>query len=83
MRVDKIFQGVFIIKVELKFFLFQILGVGIIWLGMTIFFNKLEGSGVYIYYGVTSWLLFLIVLAGKHYFGERKEKQKENDEKNL
>lgn len=70
----------FIIKVELKFFLYQILGVGIIWLGMTVFFSKLVGSGVYIYYGVSSWLLFLIVLAGKHYLSERKAKQAEKDE---
>lgn len=62
-------------KIDMKFFIFQIIGVGIIWLGMTFFFQDIFGNGKLIYYGVTSWLLFLIVLAGKHYFNERKEKQ--------
>lgn len=63
------------IKIDLKFYLYQILGVLIIWLGMTFFFEDIFGAGKLIYYAVTSWLLFLIVLAVKKFLNDRKEKQ--------
>lgn len=63
------------IQVDLKFYGYQILGVLIIWLGMTFFRDDITGSGVYIYYAVTSWLLFLIVLAVKRFIHDRKEKK--------
>lgn len=66
-------------EVKLKFYLYQILGVLIIWLGMTFFLDKMYDSGKYIYYAVTSWLLFLIVLAIKQWFRERSNN--ENDHK--
>lgn len=62
-------------KVNWKFFGYQILAVFIIWAGMTFFYNELKQSGVFIYYVVTSWLLFLIVLGVKHFLRERKEKE--------
>ncbi len=62
-------------EIGLKFYLYQILGVLIIWLGMTFFLDKIDGPGKLIYYVVTSWLLFLIVLAGKKFATDRKEKQ--------
>lgn len=62
-------------EVNLKFYLYQIAGVLIIWLGMTFFLDRMYDSGKYIYYAVTSWLLFLIVLAVKHWLRERKEKK--------
>lgn len=63
-----------IVKIDLKFYLYQILGVLIIWLGMTFFLDNIDGGGTIIYYIVTSWLLFLIVLAGKKFFADRKDK---------
>ncbi|MEI3612131.1 hypothetical protein [Pseudogracilibacillus sp. SO30301A] len=63
------------IKVDLKFYLYQILGVFIIWIGMTIFLDDLFGAGRIIYYVVTSWLLFLIVLTIKKFINDRKEKK--------
>ena len=60
-------------KIDFKFFGYQILGVLIIWLGMTFFYGELKPSGVLIYYVVTSWLLFLIVLAVKQFLRERRE----------
>lgn len=62
-------------KIDLKFYLYQILGVIIIWLGMTFFLDKIDGAGKIIYYVVTSWLLFLFVLAGKKLIADRKGKQ--------
>lgn len=59
---------------NLKFYLYQILGVFIIWLGMTFFLDKMYDSGKIIYYVVSSWLLFLIVLAIKKWVRDRKEK---------
>lgn len=64
------------IKIDLKFYGYQIVGVLIIWLGMTFFLDDITGSGKTIYYVVTSWLLFLIVLAGKKFFKDRQEKKK-------
>ncbi len=63
------------IKVDLKFYLYQILGVLIIWIGMTIFLDDLFGVGRIIYYVVTSWLLFLIVLTVKKFINDRKGKE--------
>lgn len=62
------------IKIDLKFFGYQILGVFIIWIGMTFFVDDMFESGKYIYYGVTSWLLFLIVLFVRKFISDRKEK---------
>lgn len=62
-------------EIGLKFYLYQILGVFIIWLGMTFFLDKIDGPGKLIYYVVTSWLLFLFVLTGKKFIADRREKQ--------
>jgi len=59
-----------------KFFGYQIIAVLIIWLGMTVFFKKLDSSGVIIYYVVTSWLLFLLVLFFKNMYKQRKGQSK-------
>lgn len=56
-----------------KFFGFQLLAVAIIWGGMTIFLDQLEGNAKIIYYVVTSWLLFILVLFIKSLF-QPKEK---------
>lgn len=63
------------IEMKLSFYIYQIIGVGIIWGGMTFFFDKIEGNAIYIYYAVTSWLLFLIVLAIKKFITDQKNKQ--------
>ena len=57
-----------------KILLYQVIAIGIIWCGMAFFFNDLHQSGVYIFYAVTSWLLFLIVLYIKAIIRERKDK---------
>jgi len=62
------------VEVTLKFYLYQILGVFIIWLGMTFFLDKMYDSGKIIYYLVTSWLLLLIVLAVKQWLRDRRER---------
>lgn len=64
----------------IKFFLYQILGVGIIWLGMFFFFDDLYDSGKIIFYIVTSWLLFLIVLAVKQFLHDQKNREEEGDQ---
>lgn len=60
-------------EVTLKFYLYQILAVFIIWLGMTFFLDHMFDSGKIIYYLVTSWLLFLIVMAVKKWRSDRKQ----------
>ena len=58
-----------------KFFGFQILAISIIWIGMTIFFKEMARSGVIIYYVLTSWLLFLIVVYIRNKVEVRKNKK--------
>lgn len=59
-------------EIQIKFLLYQILAVFVIWLGMFFFFDDLQAAGLYVFYIVTSWLLFLMVLLGKQWFRERK-----------
>lgn len=59
----------------IKFFLYQILAVSVVWVGMLFFWDELYDSGRIIFYIVTSWLLFLIVLAIKQFFHQRNEKE--------
>lgn len=66
-------------EVNWKFFGYQILAVFIIWAGMTFFYSDLKQSGVYIYYAVTSWLLFLVITGIRFYLREREEKR-ENEQ---
>ncbi|WP_245745444.1 hypothetical protein [Lentibacillus persicus] len=46
----------------IKFFVYQILGLGVIWIGMAFFFQEMDQISKLIFYAVTSWLLFLIVI---------------------
>lgn len=63
------------IEMKLSFYIYQIIGVGIIWGGMTYFLDQIEGKAIYIYYAVTSWLLFLIVLAVKKFIQDQRNKK--------
>lgn len=64
-----------------KILLYQIIAVGVIWCGLAFFFDELYQSGVYIFYALTSWLLFLIVLYVKSIIRERREKANQTVEK--
>jgi len=55
----------------MKFFGYQILAIGVIWAGMAFFFNDMDQVGKIIFYLVTSWLLFLIVLFVKSLFKKK------------
>ncbi|GAA0598286.1 hypothetical protein GCM10009001_13040 [Virgibacillus siamensis] len=55
----------------MKFFGYQILAIGVIWVGMSIFYSEMDQLSKYIYYGVTSWLLFLIVIFVKQIIRQR------------
>jgi len=58
---------------NIKFLLYQILAIGIIWSGMSFFFDDLYKQGKIIFYIVTSWLLFLLVLLVKEIVKYRKK----------
>lgn len=60
---------------NLKFYIYQIIAVGIIWSGMAFFFDKMDEVSRIVFYAVTSWLLFLIVLLVKMLIRMKKEKQ--------
>ena len=61
------------ITINLKFYGYQILAIGVIWAGMVYFYSELYNSGRIIFYIVTSWLLLLIVLFIKEFFRGRKK----------
>ncbi|MCF3943655.1 hypothetical protein [Oceanobacillus alkalisoli] len=48
--------------------------IAVVWLGMFFFYNDMTDTSRYIFYGVTSWLLFLIVMVVKSLLKVRKEK---------
>lgn len=54
-----------------KFLGYQIIAILVIWLGMTFFLDKITGNARLIYYVVTSWLLFLLVLFIKNAFNSQ------------
>ncbi|HLS66720.1 MAG TPA: hypothetical protein VK029_06975 [Pseudogracilibacillus sp.] len=66
-------------QIDVKFYLYQIAFVLVIWIGMTFFRSEIFGVGTFIYYAVTSWLLFLIVLGVKQFFRDRREKEETNE----
>lgn len=68
-------KGLIVIKVDLKFYGYQLLAVFIIWLGMTFFVDDMMQSGKLIYYLVTSWMLLMVILFIKQFVRERKEKE--------
>lgn len=56
----------------MKFLLYQIIVIGLVWGGMLLFWNDLYDQGRIIFYIVTSWLLFLIVLFVKEWVRSKK-----------
>lgn len=63
----------------MKFLGYQILAIGVIWAGMAFFFNDMDQVGKIIFYAVTSWLLFLVVLLVKSYFKKESYDPKGDD----
>lgn len=63
----------------MKFLLYQLLAIGIIWTGMLVFYNQMDDKSKNIFYVVTSWLLFIIVLTAKKYFKDRKAASTDDD----
>ncbi len=61
----------------MRFLLYQILVIGLIWGGMLLFWNDLYDQGRIIFYIVTSWFLFLIVLFVKEWIKSKKNPEQE------
>ncbi|WP_246202581.1 hypothetical protein [Virgibacillus doumboii] len=57
----------------MKPLVYQVIGLGVIWLGMAFFYSDLHGAGRIIFYIATSWLLFLIVILVKALMKGRNE----------
>lgn len=64
---------------NLKFYVYQIIAVGIIWCGMAFFFEKMDEISRIVFYAVTSWLLFLIVLLVKYLIKRKKGQDSQNN----
>ncbi|SET38421.1 hypothetical protein SAMN05216389_11043 [Oceanobacillus limi] len=56
----------------MKFYIYQVIAISIIWFGMAFFFSELSEASKIIFYIVSSWLLFLIVLLVKYVVTNRK-----------
>ncbi len=63
-------------EMTLKLLLGQLGLIAVIWVGMAIFFNDMNEASKIIFYLVTSWALFLLVIIIKTWIRERKEKTK-------
>ncbi|MFZ3579465.1 hypothetical protein [Virgibacillus sp. DJP39] len=59
----------------MKLVLYQIIGIGFIWIGMLFFFNDMQPTSKILFYCVTSWLLFLIVIYIKQRFKGTKDEE--------
>ncbi|WP_010097277.1 hypothetical protein [Ornithinibacillus scapharcae] len=57
----------------MKPWLYQILIIAVIWIGMLFFYSDMNQMSRFIFYLVTSWLLLLIVLFVKQFIQSRKE----------
>lgn len=66
----------------MRYLLYQLIPIAIIWGGIAFFYDDLYDSGRIIFYVVTSWLLFLIVLIIKEFFrGSDKSRKDQSQEK--
>lgn len=66
----------------MRYLLYQLIPIAIIWAGIAFFYDELYDSGRIIFYVVTSWLLLLIVLIIKEFFqGFDKSEEDETKEK--
>jgi len=59
-------------EIIIKLLIIQLAVMGVIWVGMTSFFSQMDIFGRSIYYIVTSWLLFLIVIIVKEWVKGRR-----------
>lgn len=50
----------------MKFLGYQLIAIAVIWTGMAFFFDRLTGFEQNVFYVVTGWLLFLIIMVIKH-----------------
>ena len=48
--------------------------ITVIWVGMLFFFNEMSDMSKFIFYVVTSWFLFLVVITVKNMIRNRKGK---------
>lgn len=63
----------------MRFLFYQIAIIGVIWCGMFFFLNDLYDQGRIIFYIVTSWLLFLIVLFVKEWIKSKKHPDEKSE----
>lgn len=59
--------------IEMKPWIYQILIIAVIWVGMLFFYGEMNQMSRFIFYLVTSWLLLLIVLLVKQVIRSRKD----------
>lgn len=55
----------------MKLLVTQLAMIGVIWVGMLFFFNEMNDTSRIIFYVVTSWFLFLIVMVLKNVFSKK------------
>ncbi|WP_234028441.1 hypothetical protein [Lentibacillus sp. Marseille-P4043] len=54
---------------------YQLTAIAIIWIGMAFFLSKMDDVSKIIFYAVSSWLLFLLVIFVKQIVKKRKMKE--------
>lgn len=58
---------------QIKLLLYQLLIVFLVWLGLLSFLDELGEPAKFVFYLITSWALFLLVLIGKELIVKRKK----------
>lgn len=61
-------------EMAIKILIYQIIIVGVIWIGMAVFFQEMDPVSQFIFYVATSWLLFLMVILISQLIKRRKNK---------
>lgn len=62
-------------EIKIKLLVAQLLMIAVIWAGMAFFFGDMGAVGKYVFYLVTSWLLFLLVIVLKTLYKNRKSQR--------
>ncbi|PAV28083.1 hypothetical protein CIL05_18415 [Virgibacillus profundi] len=57
----------------MKLLVTQLIMIGVIWTGMAFFFSDMNEASKVVFYVVTSWLLFLIVIVLKALFSKKNQ----------
>lgn len=60
-------------EIGIKILVWQLVVIGLMWIGMLTFYNEMDSISRFVFYIVTSWLLYLIVVTIIRLLRQKKE----------